>query len=193
MLILAFDQSIARTGWALYEPPSHGSMLVGSFTSRPDKNMSTEEKTAIFCDEIEKLFRAHKPQFVIWEAAAEVIRSYPPMVSKKDLLAAVKAAERQGPLTVNADQLILRDIQGHLRHAARARRIPYESVQPKTWRAAILKNGNLDRETAKRKAREFCQMLRILVKNEDQAEAVCIALYGATTQTYRMMQARAAA
>jgi hypothetical protein len=35
-------------------------------------------------------------------------------------------------------------------------------------------------------------MLRIGVKNDDQAEAVCIALYGATTQTFRMMQVRAA-
>lgn len=187
MIILAFDQSIARTGWCLYEPPSHSSMLIGSFTSRPSKNMSTEEKTAIFCDEIEKLFKAHRPQFVVWEAATEIIRSFAKQ-GKDDLAGPVKAP----PMTVNADQLILRDIQGHIRHAARARRIPYEAVNPKTWRAAILKNGNLDRETAKKKAKEFCQMLRIPAKNEDQAEAVCIALYGATTQTYRMMQARAA-
>lgn len=186
-VILAFDQSIARTGWALYEPPRHAAMLVGSFTSRPDKGMTTEEKAAIFCDEIEKLFKAHKPQFVIWEAATEVIRSFVKQ-GKTDLAGTTVAA----PMTVNADQLILRDIQGHIRHASRARRIPYEAVQPKTWRAAILKNGNLDRESAKKKAREFCQMIRVPVKNEDQAEAVCIALYGATTQTYRMMQSRAA-
>lgn len=186
-LILAFDQSIARTGWCLYEPPSHSSMLIGSFTSRPETHMSTEEKTGIFCDEIEKLFRGHKPQFVIWEAAAEVIRSFVKQ-GMEDLAGPVKAP----PMTVNADQLILRDIQGHIRHAARARRIPYEPVQPKTWRAAILKNGNLGREEAKKKAREFCAMLRVSVKNEDQAEAVCIALYGATTQTYRLMTARAA-
>lgn len=63
MLILAFDQSIARTGWCLYEPPSYSSMLIGSFTSRPETNMSTEEQAGIFCDEIEKLFPTHKPQF----------------------------------------------------------------------------------------------------------------------------------
>ncbi|MCO6050869.1 hypothetical protein NGM99_13880 [Mesorhizobium sp. RP14(2022)] len=185
MLILAFDQSIARTGWCLYEPPATKSMIIGSFTSRPEKGMSTEEKTGIFCDEIEKLFREHKPQFVIWEAATEVIRSFAPKTGKGDL-AGVKTPP---PLTVNADQLILRDIQGHIRHAARARRLPYEAVNPRTWRASILKNGNLDRETAKKKAREMCQMLRIPAKNEDQAEAVCIALYGATTQTYRMKAA----
>lgn len=185
MLILAFDQSIARTGWALYEPPSHSSMLIGSFTSRPETGMSAEEKTAIFCDETEKLFRTHKPQFVVWEAAAEVIRSFAKQ-GREDLAGPTKAP----PLTVNADQLILRDIQGHIRHAARARRIPYEAVQPRTWRAAILKNGNLGRDEAKKKAKEFCQMLRIPVKNDDQAEAVCIALFGASTQTYRMMMAK---
>lgn len=35
-------------------------------------------------------------------------------------------------------------------------------------------------------------MFRIPVKNDDHAEAVCIALFGASTQTYRMMMARAA-
>lgn len=188
MLILAFDQSISRTGWCLYEPPSHSSMLIGSFTSRPETNMGTEEKAAIFCDEIEKLFRAHKPQFVVWEAATEIIRSYPKQ-GKTDLIGEQKV---QG-VTVTADQLILRDIQGHIRHAARARRIAYEAVNPKTWRAAILKNGNLGRDDAKKKAREFCQMLRIPVKNDDQAEAVCIALWGASSQTFKMMNARAAA
>lgn len=187
MLILSFDQSIARTGWCVYEPPSHASMLVGSFTSRPSTNMSTEEKTAIFCDEIEKLFKAHRPNFVIWEAATEIIRSYPKQ-GKTDLIGEAKV---QG-VTVTADQLILRDIQGHIRHAARARRIPYEPVNPKTWRASILKNGNLCRDEAKKKAKEFCQMLRIMVKNDDQAEAVCLAFFGATTQTFRMLTARAA-
>jgi hypothetical protein len=32
-LVLAFDQSIARTGWCLYEPPAYSSILIGSFTS----------------------------------------------------------------------------------------------------------------------------------------------------------------
>lgn len=82
--------------------------------------MSTEEKTGIFCDETEKLFRTHKPQFVMWEAAAEVIRSFAKQ-GREDPCWPSEAP----PLTVNADQLILRDIQGHIRHAARARRIPY--------------------------------------------------------------------
>lgn len=186
MIILSFDQSIERTGWCIYEPPSHSSMLIGSFTSRPRKEMKTEEKAAIFCDEIEKLFKEHRPRFVVWEAATEVIRSYA-KEGKPDL-----AGKRPVGLTVNADQLILRDIQGHIRHAARARRIPYEAVNPKTWRAAVLKNGNLGRDEAKRAAVDFCKMLRIPVKNADQAEAVCLAFWGATSQTYRMAQERAA-
>lgn len=187
MIILAFDQSISRTGWAVHEPPSLQNIIVGSFTSRPQTNMTTEEKAAIFCDEIEKLFKEHRPRFVVWEAATEIIRSYPKQ-GKADLIGEQKV---QG-VTVTADQLILRDIQGHIRHAARARRIPYEAVNPKTWRAAILKNGNLSRDDAKRKAAELCKMMRIPVKNADQAEAVCLALWGATSQTYRMLLSRAA-
>lgn len=198
-LILAFDQSIARTGWCLYEPPAHSSMMIGSFTSAPRTEMKTEEKTGIFCDEIEKLFKAHRPDFVVWEAAAEDIRQFPRKPPKKpsgDMLAAAKVTppKAQGPLTVNADQLILRDIQGHIRHAARARRIPYEAVNVKSWRAAMLKNGNMGKDEAKKAAVALCQMLRIPAKNHDQAEAVCIALYGATTQTFRLLlnQQRAA-
>lgn len=121
-------------------------MLIGSFTSRPETNTSTEEQARIFCDGIEKLFRAHKPQFVAWESSAEMIRSFAKQ-GREDLAGPTKAP----PLTVNADQLTLRDIQGHIRHAARARRIPYEAVQPRTWRAAIFKNGNLGRDDAKRR------------------------------------------
>lgn len=203
MLILAFDQSIRRTGWCLYEPPSLRSILVGSFTSAPEREMSTEEKTGIFCDEIEKLFKAYRPNFVVWEAAAEDIRRFPFKPKKdgkqkasNDLLAnagvAPEPQKSQSPLSVNADQLILRDIQGHIRHAARARRIPYEAVNVKSWRAAILKCGNAGKDEAKAKAVAHCQMLRIPAKNHDQAEAVCIALYGAMLQTFKMMQARAA-
>lgn len=188
MLILAFDQSIARTGWAVYEPPTVSTMLIGSFTSRPETGMSTEEKTAIFCDEIEKLFKQYRPSFVAWEAATEIIRSYPKK-GKEDLIGEQKV---QGVTTVTADQLILRDIQGHIRHAARARRLPYEAVNPRTWRAVILKNGNLGRDEAKKAAVNMCRMLRIPAKNEDQAEAACIAMWGASSQTFKMMKARAA-
>jgi hypothetical protein len=185
MIILAFDQSIARTGWCVYEPPHLSSIKFGSFTSRPETNMSTEDKAGIFCDEIEVLFKTHKPQFVVWESAAEVIRSYAKQ-GKTDLVGEQKV---QG-VTVNADQLILRDIQGHIRHAARARRIAYEPAQPRTWRAAILKNGNLNRDAAKKAARDLCHQMRVPVKNDDQAEAVLLALYGATTQTFRLLQHR---
>jgi hypothetical protein len=148
--------------------------------------MSTEEKTAIFCDEIEKLFKEHKPRFVVWEAATEIIRAYP-REQKMDL-----AGQKPPQLTVNADQLILRDIQGHIRHAARARKIPYFAVNPKTWHAAMLKNGNISRVDAKAKARAMCAQLRIPVKNEDQAEAVMIALWAETSQNYKMLKAKAA-
>lgn len=198
MLILSFDQSIARTGWCLYEPPALSSIMVGSFTSAPEKNMKTEEKTGIFCDEIEKLFKAHRPDFVVWEAAAEDIRQFrhkPKNGKAGDMLAAANVAppKDMGPLTVNADQLILRDIQGHIRHAARARRIPYEAVNVKSWRAGMLKNGNIGKDEAKKAAVDLCRMMRIPVKNHDQAEAVCIALFGASTQTFKMMQNQARA
>lgn len=186
MIILSFDQSISRTGWCVHEPPTLSNIIFGSFTSAPEKKMSTEAKTGIFCDEIEKLFETHKPDFVVWEAATEIIRSYVKQ-GREDL-----AGQAPVGLTVNADQLILRDIQGHIRHAARSRHIPYEAVNPKTWRAAILKNGNLSRDDAKRKAVEYCKSLRIHVKNADQAEAVCVALWGATCQSFKYMKGQAA-
>jgi Holliday junction resolvasome RuvABC endonuclease subunit len=187
VLILSFDQSITRTGYAVYEYPHHKTMILGSFTSRPETDMAFEDKCGLFCDGIERVIKEYAPRgtaiYGSWEAAQNIIRQYP-RKGGADLAGPLEAQ----PVTVTADQLILHDIQGHIRHAFRARRIPYEAITAKSWRAGILKNGNLGKDEAKQKARDLCTMLGIKFRNHDEAEAACIAMFTGTTQKYRAVK-----
>lgn len=186
LIILSFDQSVKRTGYAVYEPPHVGKMLVGSFSCNDGDTL--EEKCRFFCTEVELLFLKWQPAAVFWERAFLHIQQHKPK-QKDDLGGRVPTPS----FNVSPDQLILHDLQGHIRHAAWARRKPHESVDPKTWRARVLKNGNLKRDEAKKAAMDHCAMLRIRVDNADEAEAACIALYGESSDTFRALRAKAAA
>lgn len=169
--ILAFDQSVKRSGWCLYQPHHVETMLFGHFDSAPDKEMSIIEKETRFADAIIKLFDDHKPDFVAWEAAAPDIR-------------VMEGGH------VNASQLILHGLQGEILMLCRERGIPCMAVHPKSWRAKILENGNLKKEEAKRKAVYTCRtILHIDVKNHDQAEAACIAIHASHSDLFRKVQA----
>ena len=76
-----------------------------------------------------------------------------------------------------------------------AYRVQWETIPSATWRKHFLGRGRspgFDRAMWKRAAVERCRVFKIAVKNADAAEAVGIAMAGEATQTFRMMQARAA-
>jgi len=130
--------------------------LIGSITARPTTHMSTEEKTAIFCDDIENVVPGAQASVRDLEAAAEVIRSFVKQ-GREDLVGPTKAP----PMTVNADQLILRDIRVISAMPLGPGASPMSRCSRRHGARRSLKNGNLGREDAKRKAKESCQMLRI--------------------------------
>lgn len=190
MAILAFDQSITRTGWALFDPSKDpSSMMVGSFTSAPRKNMDDEEKLETFGREIKRLFVRHKPDFVCWEKAQNIMRSYPKK-GKKDLLGDTV----DDGFTVNAAQLILRDIQGQIRQSCIDWKAPWVCVTPGMWRASVYGKGfgRLQKAESKAKAEEHCRLFGIAFKNNDEAEAACIAMYASRCDWYRLRKERAA-
>lgn len=196
MLILAFDQSIARTGWCLAEANERGKLIretvkFGSFTAAPREGMSVEEKGEMFGREAKTLLDRAEPDFVSFEAARDDIVSYPRKVKVRgnptktqtgDLFAKATPSTKLLPATVNAGQLILRDIQGQLRQACIERGLPWVKVAPKTWRAAVFGEGygNMTTDAAKAQAKAYCRNIRVLVANGDQAEAVCIAIWTGT-------------
>jgi hypothetical protein len=192
MIILAFDQSIRNTGWALYDTNRPLSAIeVGSFSSAPEARMEHEEKLAIFGRALKRLFVSRRPEFCAWEAAEDFIRRYD-NVPKADL-----AGRSPAPaVTVNPDQLVLRDIQGQIRQACIDWKVQYEKVAPATWRVAFLGKGNgrLSRDASKKAAIDRCGQIKVPVTNGDQAEAVGVAFWASShCQSVKLLErARAA-
>jgi hypothetical protein len=191
MLILGLDQSITQTGWALYcYPGDERHMKCGSFSCADGDG--AEAKCDLFGYHLKRVIgpKDSRPDFICWEKAKRQISAYPKKPNA-DLL----GLGGDAIMTVNADQLLLPEIQGMIRASAILYRIPFESVSPATWRAALYGRGGgkLARLDAKARAKEYCHTLGIRFDNENEAEAACIARWAATcSQQFRLRLAGAA-
>ena len=76
-------------------------------------------------------------------------------------------------------------LAGMIEQACIDRDIDYESVASNSWRARIMGkgSGNLPAAKTKKAAKAHCDLLKIPYRNDDQAEAALIALYGMTAIT----------
>jgi hypothetical protein len=167
MGLLAIDQSLTRSGWC-FIPGSRfvmEEMATGSYASMDAGG---------FCVKTLELIKDLKPQFVVYERPLNVIMQY----GKKQL-----TEDRM--VTPNADQLHLHRIAGMIDGIGAALDIDVMDVPPATWRARILGNGRMSGAASKQAARVYCQRLGAAQRNHDQAEAVCIAMYGVTSPEYR--------
>ena len=171
MNLLAIDPSATRCGvawWQMGEPER----LIHhrSFASHGN---TAEEKCASFGEQLGAILDEIGPGYVCFEAAQRYIAGY----KKKgvpDL-----AGATGGWWTPNSDQMILPELQGHARQACMDRKIPFESVAVKTWRAALYGKGggSLSRDAAKAAAKNYCRLVGIDPRNDDEAEACCILLW----------------
>jgi len=182
--ILAFDQSITRTGWAVYDVPSKESTIVcGSFScSEPADD---GEKCDMFATEARKLRTQWKPDFIAWEMASRRISSFAKTPDFAD--------EKFTRMTVNAKVLMLPELQGIIRGIAVAYLLPHEAVPAGVWRASVFGRGggNLPKAEAKARAVETCRLLGIKVANHDEAEAGCVALWaGSASQRFKSLRWR---
>lgn len=168
MILLTFDPSLTRTGYAVLKaPPVLASGIeTGSFAS---------EDPDAFIDHALALIEQFQPDFMAAEAAHKKIFMY----GKKSLLGGGVM------VTPNADQLKLSVLQGGLKGIARCKRIPLVLVAAQTWRKAVLGNGNLPRDAAKALAVTTCVRLKIPVKNHDSAEAACVGLWASSCDAFR--------
>lgn len=179
MKILAFDQSISNAGWCLYNTEKHESAIIaGSIKSNPvrkkgEPKRTDEQKLEIFGRAVKALFKEHRPDVLIWEAALSNIKSFK-QKGGSDL-----AGEREGQFSVNASQLLLRDLQGQLRQSAIDWCVPWEKVHPATWRVVFLGKGNgrLPKKESKAMAVRNCKLRGIEASNGDEAESCGIAIW----------------
>jgi hypothetical protein len=184
MLILGVDPSVTQCGLALYRfPGNERDIECLSFTAKGD---STEEKCTSFGERLLEIVATRRPDFICLEAAMRLIAGYQKR-QKVDL-----AGHTVGYWTPNADQMVLPEIQGHVRQLAICRHIGFETVAVKTWRADLYGRGggSLGKDEAKRRARDYCRWLGITAKNHNEAEAACLAIWASRcSQTFRLMRA----
>lgn len=165
--VLGLDPSITRTGWCvLVGPPpvALSDIISGSFDKAVDA-VNWAEWLAGMVD-------MYAPDFIAYEAARRDIAVY----GKKGLIAG-----QAGFVTPNAAQLVLLELQGAIFGVAAAKGVPVSGVGPPTWRKAVLGDGH----AAKSDAVTHCQRLGLGKLGHDRAEAVCVALWGASSQGFR--------
>jgi len=168
---LGLDPSMTAFGWCL----SHaGPTPVKEWTTGTLREASLEDLARKFGE----LVGAWQPDMICCEEPIQQIFLY----GKKQL---VQLPGGGSMMTPNAAQIILWKIEGAIRTVASLAAIPLLMVSPKTWRAQILGDGNLDRDKAKQRAKQACLHMGVPVTSVDAAEAACVALYGLGTIEFR--------
>lgn len=169
MIILALDPSVTQCGVAVIEHHRGKPDRVecSSFTSA---GANADEKCGAFGTTLRDIIDATGPHFLVYESAMRFIAGYK-KAEKPDL-----AGGTGGFWTPNSDQMLLPEIQGHIRQAAIHYGIPHEGVPVRTWRAALFGSGagNWPRDKAKQAARDYCKAFGVDFSNHNEAEAYCI-------------------
>jgi len=165
MRLLALDQSIRASGWALFDVQSQsgygGTMCKlrsGWFGAQA---ASDDGKLAAFIDHVEQLVADEQPAMLVWEKPSKFIGG------------------RGG---VQARTLVLTRLDQALQDICRRCALSYDTVAPGTWRAKVFGKGGgrLSRDEAKAWALWHTEAIGLPVKSVDEAEAICIGLWAAT-------------
>lgn len=183
MIVLALDPSVTQCGVAIIEH-ARGRPDVVTCRSFSSPGASADEKCEAFGLQLRNLIDEVGPDFLVYESAMRYIAGYKKR-GKPDL-----GGELAGVWTPNSDQMLLPEIQGHIRQACIQYGIPHEGVPPKTWRAALYGSGkgNMSTAEAKNAARDYCKAFKIEFRNHNEAEAACIGIWATRcSQPLRLM------
>lgn len=169
--LLAFDPSMTAFGWchAYSAPMGVGTWNHGTIRAESLTDLSLE---------LAQMMATLQPDLIAYEDPIQAIFMY----GKKQL---VHLPNGGAMFTPNADQIILWKIEGAIRALAAAASIPTLAVPVKTWRATVLKDGNLPKDKAKQRARQTCVHLGIDIRSVDEAEACCVAVHSLGTIEFR--------
>ncbi|MDR7035250.1 hypothetical protein [Mesorhizobium sp. BE184] len=188
MLILGLDPS-QSTGWSLYDTAANLSAIRAGVLKAVGDDY--EHKSASLGFALMKLIKTDRPDFIVIEMP---IRSQPArQVRKVKFMGEEKLEEASGSglnAVISSNQMV-----GACAAIIGAFNIPFECIAPVTWRKQFLGFGTRpgwQRKDWKRAVRDRCAQLKIVVTNDDMADAVGIAFAGKASQTCRMIEARAA-
>jgi hypothetical protein len=169
--ILGLDPSATQTGVAFYDTAEPERLIkLRSFSAI---GKTAELQCMDFGVKFSAIMDELTPDFVIHETAMRYIAGY------KKRGAPDLGGDKAGFWTPNSDQMILPEIQGHIRQACIDRGTPCEGVAVKTWRAELYGRGggNLARDAAKQAAKNYCHRVGLMPRNDNEAEAGCIAIW----------------
>ncbi|HTV69306.1 MAG TPA: hypothetical protein VMF90_12285 [Rhizobiaceae bacterium] len=190
MILAGFDVSSSKTGVAIYDTRSPLSAIITkSFAAEGDTPL---EKIESFTGRMIPILKEYRPDFAAVEEPLPIIPSFKKGGSD-DL-----GGEAPASIVVNArSSLILNVLYGSAMTALVGMKVPRESVVVETWRKAFLGYGRkrgMKRVDYKRAAKAQCDMLRIPVRNQDEADAVGIVwwLHGHSQKLKLLEMAKAA-
>lgn len=193
MIILGLDQA-QNCGFALYDTEAPLSAIrAGVIRAKDDDSIKKgeyEKMSARLGHELMKLIKVERPDFIALE---QPIRTMPGGGGKVKAKLKFMGEEQTVEKTVGGGMnavISSNQMTGAAASIVGAFRIPFMTIAPVTWRKTFLGFGTKpgwDRDDWKRAARERCSSLKIKVTNNDQADAVGIAIGASCSQRVKAM------
>lgn len=181
MLILGCDIATV-SGFALFDTRKDVSAIEA--WSVQVKGNCHEAKAAQLGWVLHQIVRDKKPDLIAVEQPLKNIKQYDKI---KTDLAGTHKSKTVSPSTV----ILPNQLAGAVMGIIGAMGKPWVTIPPETWRATFLGFGRKkgwSRDDWKRAARKQCQMEGIAVTNNDQSDAVGVAIAARATDIYRQVR-----
>ena len=157
MKILALDQSLSRSGWAVLE---HAGKIEASgwFGIKVKDRVPTRQAVDTFKDQVRQLILDYRPEALAWERPG-IFRS-----------------QRANLTGARLDEALVALADSH--------ELATMNVAAATWRSQVLGKGagRLSSEEAKQRALLYCRWMGFETTDHNQAEAICIGLWALSRQ-----------
>lgn len=181
MKILALDVA-TKTGWAIYDTDYPPSAIVSG--SLHFQGKTAFEKVADMRRKLPRLLRERRPDFCAIEMPLSIIPTF--TKKTKTLLGEEEQSSTINPGTV----MQLNRLAGAAQVCVSGMNVPCVEVRPQTWQSVIAKHI---KGPTKKRAAEYCDLLKIVSPNADSRDACVIAIWAAGHCSEMKMMERARA
>jgi len=190
LIILGLDQA-QNCGFAIYDTNAPLSAIrVGVIRAKEEKSDKYEDMSARLGLELMKLLKVERPDFVALE---QPIRTMPggggKVKAKVKFMGEEQVVEKAVGGGMNA-VISSNQMTGAAAAIVGAFRIPFMTIAPVTWRKTFLGFGTRpgwERDDWKGATRARCTALKIKVTNNDQSDAVGVAVGASSSQIVKAM------
>lgn len=179
-IILGLDVA-TRTGGAIYDT-TKGLSAIQAFHLDATGERDEDKAGDLGRQLMERLRkRENRPDFAVIERPLQNVV----MFNKKN-----RDLAGDAPVQTHSAPTLVNQLAGAIFAVLSCYRIPYCTVTASQWRKGFLGKGvdrSMDRKAWKKASREQCKKLQIIVKNDDQADAVGIAFSAPAQPLYRWL------